>query len=161
MAYNRGLIPADASFYIICNANQGCKDALKELAESYGLVYGKQILATGFVSDAEMVNLISTARASFFPSFLEGLGLPILESYAAGTPCWASAFHATKEITYPACTFNPFEENSMIQAFADIYARPDLCQKSLEFGRQLLKEISWEKAAAKVVSVFERLSEGD
>ena len=160
MAYNWGLIPADAAFYIICNANQGCKDALKELTESHGLVYGKQILATGFVSDAEMENLISTARASIFPSFLEGLGLPILESYAAGTPCWASAFHAAKEITFPACTFNPFEESSMIRAFADIYARPDLCQKSLEFGHQLLKEISWEKAAAKVVSVFERLSAG-
>ncbi len=158
LAYSKELLPVDASFYIVCNAGQECKDELKRIAEEFGLSYGKHILATGFIPDSEMVELISTARASIFPSFLEGLGLPILESYAAGTPCWASGFHSTNEITFPECTFNPFEEESMVHAFADIYARPDLCQKSLEFGRKLLNEISWPNAAGKVVDVFKRLS---
>ncbi|MBQ9537938.1 MAG: glycosyltransferase, partial [Treponema sp.] len=158
MAVKRGLLPDNASLYIVCSANQNCMNDLKILTKSFGLEYGKNVVATGFISDAEMKNLISTARASIFPSFLEGLGLPILESYAAGTPCWASGFHATKDLVLPECSFNPFDEESIVQAISDIYKRTDLCSRSLEFGRGLLNTYSWDKAARKVVDVFESLA---
>ena len=133
------------------------KDEIKNLVEKFGIKYGKQVIVTGYISDEKMLEIVSSAKASIFPSYLEGLGLPILESYAAGTPCWASGVHSTKEITLPECTFNPFDEISMKNAITEIYHRPDLCEKSLDFGRTLLKEITWENAAKKMIRVFEQL----
>ena len=154
-AYKGDLIPRDSRLYIVCKASQEFKDSIKRITEESGCRYGKQVFASGFIPDDEMLEIITSARASVFPSFLEGLGLPILESYVAGTPCWASGVHATKEITFPKCTFNPFDRNSMIQAVQDIYNKPELCEKSLEFGRRLIKELTWENAAKKMIEVIE------
>lgn len=156
-AYKEKSIPEDSKFYLICSASQGSKDEIKNLVEKFGIKYGKQVIVTGYISDEKMLEIVSSAKASIFPSYLEGLGLPILESYAAGTPCWASGVHSTKEITLPECTFNPFDEISMKNAITEIYHRPDLCEKSLDFGRTLLKEITWENAAKKMIRVFEQL----
>lgn len=156
-AYKKGIIPKDSKFYIICKASPSFIDLIKNITESEGCKYGEQVIATDYISDKEMIDIISTAKSSIFPSFLEGLGLPILESYAAGTPCWASGMHATKEITLPECTFNPFDENSMIKAMEDIYTKPELCEKSLEYGRSLLKKITWENAAKKMLEKIDSL----
>lgn len=156
-AYKKGSIPKDSKFYIICKANQTFIELIRNITESESCKYGEQVIATDYISDKEMIDIISTAKSSIFPSFLEGLGLPILESYAAGTPCWASGMHATKEITLPECTFNPFDENSMIKAMEDIYTKPELCEKSLEYGRSLLKKITWENAAKKMLEKIDSL----
>lgn len=156
-AYKTGLLPKDAKLYIVCRADQNFKDLIKNITEQNGCKYGKQVLATGYISDEKMLEILATARSSVFPSYLEGLGLPILESYVAGTPCWASNVSATKEMTLPECSFSPFDEKSMINAVCDIYSKPSLCSKSLEFGRKLIQEINWENAAKKMLRTLESL----
>jgi glycosyltransferase involved in cell wall biosynthesis len=50
------------------------------------------------LSDAEIAGLMQSARALLFPSFAEGLGLPLLEARAAGLPVIASNLPAFHEI---------------------------------------------------------------
>lgn len=53
------------------------------------------------LSDAEVSVLLRGARALLFPSFAEGLGIPLLEAQAIGTPCVASDIPALQEIAVP------------------------------------------------------------
>lgn len=156
-AYKRGWIPNDAKLYIVCSASDQFINMVRTETLQSGCEYRQQVQATGYITDTAMIHLISTARSSIFPSFYEGLGLPILESYAAGTPCWASGVSATKELVLPECSFDPFDEESMIQAITSIYQHKELCKNSLEFGRKLLREMNWDTGARKMLDTCKRL----
>ncbi len=49
-------------------------------------------------SDADLENLVSSARAVLMPSRAEGFGIPLIETLALGTPVLASALPAFREI---------------------------------------------------------------
>ena len=50
------------------------------------------------LSDAEIAAVLKASRAMLFPSFAEGLGIPMLEAKAAGLPVIASDLPALREI---------------------------------------------------------------
>lgn len=156
-AYRRKKIPKDARLYIICRANEDFIASIQHETETCGCKYGKHVLATDYISDEKMVELLGTAKSSMFPSFYEGLGLPILESYVAGTPCFASGVSATKEFVLEECSFDPFDEESMVDAIISAYCNDDLCSKSLEFGRKLLKKVGWDIGARRLLEKCEEL----
>lgn len=158
-AYRRDKLPENARLYIVCRASRAFIDTIRWETSHTGCKYGKQVVATNYIPDKKMIELLSTARASIFPSFYEGLGLPILESYAAGTPCWASGVSSTQELVLPECTFDPFDDESMIQAVISIYQSEELCRKSLNFGRELLKWMNWDTGARKLLDACKRLSQ--
>jgi len=145
-------IPSDSKLYIICKADDTFKEHIRKLTEENGCQYPQQVEATGFIPDEDMIAIIRKARASIFPSFCEGLGLPILESYLIGTPCWASGISATQEVVMPECTFDPFDQRDIVRAIVEIYEHPELCEKSLIYGRKLVKKMTWEHAAEKMLN---------
>ena len=49
-------------------------------------------------SDEELAQWLSHAQALLFPSFIEGYGLPLLESFSLGTPVIASNLPVFQEI---------------------------------------------------------------
>jgi len=156
-ARTRSLIPADASLYLVCRASEGMVSNTAQLTNSLGCKYGRDVFVTNYIPDAEMVHLLSTARASIFPSFYEGLGLPILESYTAGTPCFASAYSATREFIHSECGFDPFDQEDMVRSITRIYADPALCAESLAFGRRLIASVNWDTAAEKMMQKLSEL----
>lgn len=67
-------------------------------------------------SDAQVEELMKTAKVLFFPSIYEGLGLPILEAQAKGIPVISSNTSSCKEINLNShLTANPYD----YEAFAD------------------------------------------
>ncbi len=146
-AYRKGTLPKDAKLFIVCRAPREFVDTIKYETEKCKVKYGRQVEATGYIPDEKMIELLKGARASIFPSFYEGLGLPILESYVAGTPCWASNVSATQEVVLPKCSFDPFDEDAMVSAVEKIFFDEKLCIESLEFGRELIKKMSWQNGA--------------
>lgn len=157
-AYKEKMIPEKAVLYFLGQADENYIAHIGHEVESAGCKYGKQVIVTGYIPEKKMVELLGTARANMFPSYLEGLGLPILEGYAAGTPCFASGLTATREFVLKECTFDPFDEESMIDAIALAYRDDELCAQSLEFGRELLKEINWDNAARRLLDKCRELS---
>lgn len=158
-ARSNGTLPEDAALYIVCSASDEMIDSLKQETRASGCHFGKDVIVTNFIPDEEMVTLLSTARASVFPSLYEGLGLPILESYVAGTPCWASGVSATREFVPAECSFDPFDQASMVNAIERIYADDAICARSLAFGRKLIQTVNWDTAAEKMLKKLQELTQ--
>lgn len=57
------------------------------------------------LSDFEVQTMLQHATALLFPSFAEGLGIPILEAAALGVPCVASDIPVFREIAPAGTTF--------------------------------------------------------
>lgn len=157
LAYLSQKLPQDAKLYIICSSADFFEETIRSTAEKYGLKYGKQVVATGFLSDRKMAEMIADARCSIFPSYYEGLGLPILESYMAGTPCIASNISATKEFVLEKASFNPFDLDDMARKIIQVYNDEQLCSESLAYGRKLLEHINWGKSAHVFIQKLQKL----
>lgn len=159
MAYQSGKIPSDSKLYLICRASPAFESNVKAVLSQFtGITLGKQVIITGYVPDGLMIDLLSTARASIFPSFYEGLGLPILESYIAGTPAIGSAMSSTKDLLLPKCSFDPYDDAAVAQAIIDIYNSEKLCQESLDFGKKIIKTTyNWDNSAHIILDKLKQL----
>lgn len=156
-AYETGQLPNDAKLYLICNVNNSfIKDVEKEL-KNYKAKIGEQVIITGFISDEDVVNLLSNARASIFASFYEGLGLPILESYIAGTPCFASNLSSTKEFINEESGFNPYNNEEFTNIIIKIYKDEDFLKQSLNYGRSIVKNFNWNNSATIMIQKLKEL----
>lgn len=159
VAYNNKKIPQDAKLYICCKLYKKFKKFLQEEIKNASLTE-EQVILTDFISDEELIKLLSNAKANFFPSFYEGLGLPIIEAYACGTPSFASNRSSTKELVLPECSFDPYNENDIADKIIKAYNNEELCKKSLDFGEKLIKEkLNWNIIASKVINKLFELNE--
>ena len=80
----------DSEYNLVLAGGDGWSyDAVYELVESRGLQ--KRVLFPGFIDDANLAALYSSADIMAFPSLYEGFGLPVLEAMACGVPVFASS----------------------------------------------------------------------
>ena len=160
IAYNKKEIPQDAKLYLcgIYGSEENKKDL--EFYIKKNNLTKKQIIITDYISDKELIKLISNSKANFLPSFYEGLGLPILESYALSTPSFASNVSSTKELVLEECSFDPYDENDIANSIVKAFNDEELCKKSVEFGKKLLEEkCNWDIASKKVVEKLKELNQ--
>lgn len=158
IAYNSGNIPKNSKLYICCKTGADYSNYLKSVIGKCN-IRKDRVIITGFIKDEDMIKLISNAKASFFPSFYEGLGLPILESYALQTPNFASNVSSTKEFVLKECSFDPYDDNDIANAVIKAFNDEELCKSSIEFGKKLLKEkCNGDIAAKKVIEKLKELN---
>ncbi len=60
--------------------------AVAQKIASHGLIEGRDVIITDYVSDEEKWSLIHDAEAFLFPSRYEGFGIPPIEAQSIGTP---------------------------------------------------------------------------
>ncbi len=68
-------------------------------------VIGNSVFEFSGLSDFEIQTILRQAKALLFPSFAEGLGIPILEAAALGVPSIASDIPVFREIAPPGTIF--------------------------------------------------------
>lgn len=149
-AYHGRKLPLDARVYIVCSKAKNFESEIKSYLDSHAMEFGKHVICTGFISDETLLDLLKSARASVFPSFYEGLGLPILESYVAGTPSFAANTSSTVEFVSPDSSFDPADIDQMAHVIERVYTDEDYCARSLEFGRKLIQTLNWDNIAMNV-----------
>ncbi|ABE63161.1 glycosyl transferase, group 1 [Nitrobacter hamburgensis X14] len=145
---------SELSLAVVCSQSRAGKKVMSELLKSEDLKEGVDVKLTGYLAHDELVKRVASARSSIFPSLYEGLGLPILESYAAGTPVFGSDKSAVAEMVHPACRFNPYSVGSIAAAFENIEHREELFEASLEFGRDILGKFSWGRSSKIVTATI-------
>ncbi|HLH73924.1 MAG TPA: glycosyltransferase family 1 protein [Chloroflexota bacterium] len=133
-----------------------CYTALCEQIGQLGLE--SRVTFTGFVPDADLVQLYRTAVCLVLPSRDEGFGLPVVEAMACGTPVVTSRGGALPELVGEAgILVDPDRTDDFADALRrvseDVECRAELRERGLRRASQL----DWNVAAADLLRVFDEL----
>lgn len=133
-------------------------DMLAEVARQ-GLA--DRVRFIGFVDDEDMPDLYSDASLFVFPSLYEGFGLPLLEAMACGTPVLTSDASSLPEVVESnadaAIQLSPHDQESWTEAINMLLADPDKCRQLVSAGKQQVRRFSWDRAAAQMLGIYDRL----
>lgn len=147
---------ADHQLAVVCKLSAARIEELRRVATAAGLP-ATAVVFTGFVSDEDLVGLVRHATLLVYPSLYEGLGLPVLEAYACGTPVVGSNTSSIAELILPELACDPRQPEAIAAAMGRLTASPALRERSLAFGRRLLAdELGWARAAERVMERIER-----
>lgn len=118
----------------------------------------KQILFTGYVSPKDSPVLMCGAAAFVFPSLYEGFGMPPLEAMACGTPVITSNTTALREVAADAAAMvNPEKEDEICQAMKRMLENSRYREELRRRGIERAAEYTWEKSAAMLMEVYQKL----
>ncbi len=120
----------------------------------------RDVLLTGYVSDAERIPIYRAAQFAVFPSFYEGFGMPLLEAMAAGTPVLASDIPAHREVLADAGRFFAAEdEDELGRRMRELAEDRDLRRELAERGRRRACLFTWERSAAALGRIHQCVAE--
>jgi alpha-1,3-rhamnosyl/mannosyltransferase len=120
----------------------------------------RHVTFTGYVGDAELVELFGSASALVFPSLWEGFGLPAVEAMSCGVPVLASRRGSLPEVVGDAgLFFEPENPSDIADCVLRFLADPELRRRLGEVGRVRARSFSWERAAELAEACFRRCHE--
>lgn len=144
---------------IVCRLSSERVTKLRRLAESLGLP-ARAVVFTGYVSDHDLVGLMRHATLLVYPSLYEGLGLPVLEAYGCGVPATGSATSSVGELVLPELAFDPADAGAIAASMRRLVTDPAVAARSLTFGRGLLADLGWSRAAATMMERIDGTAAG-
>lgn len=128
------------------------RDQLKKLG-----IEGRVIL-TNFVSDDDLAAIYNGAKLFLFPSLYEGLGLPVLEAFACGTPVVTSNVSSLPEVGGDAVLYvDPLNVGDITGGISKILSDENLRNRLIENGFSQVKKFSWSLAGDKTLKVYEEV----
>jgi len=134
------------------------RDYLEGVAQSTG--HAKRILFTGFISDAEVIALMTSADVLVIPSVYEPFGIVALEGMATGVPVVASQVGGLAEVIEHDRTgifVYPRNPSSIAWGVDQILSNPRHSEWLTQNAKERLhKTYSWEAVAMKTVEVYEK-----
>ncbi len=110
---------------------------LIERIDKINMKYGKKIIQTGFIPEADLAPLYSGATAFIYPSLYEGFGLPVLEAMKCGTPVVSSNSSSLPEVVGDAGILtDPLDQQGLIEAIKSLATnskmQADMRKKSIK-----------------------------
>lgn len=104
-----------------------------------------------FQTDDQIIHLFRNAKMFVFPSFDEGFGIPIIESYKYGCPLICSSTSCFPEIAGNAAWyFDPRDHNSIASAIISCLENSELAESKIQLGYHHIKKYSAIVFAEKV-----------
>jgi len=137
------------------------RDILEEEAHASG--QNRKIQFTGFASDQEVINLMTSADVLVVPSIYEPFGIVALEGMATGVPVVASKVGGLSEVIEHDRTglfVYPKNPESIAWGIDSVLSDPDHAKWLTENAKEKLhKAYSWEAVAMKTVDVYRKVVE--
>jgi glycosyltransferase involved in cell wall biosynthesis len=110
----------------------------------------------GWVDDAEVRRLYSTATALAIPSLAEGFSLPSLEAMAAGVPVLLSDIDVHRFVAGDAARyFEPADDRSLAEAMIAVTTDAGLRQRMSAAGVARAAEFTWQRTARETRASFD------
>ena len=115
----------------------------------------KNIIFTGFVSDAELKWLYQHCQAYVFASLSEGFGLPPLEAMAHGAPVISSDASVMPEVYGEAAHyFDATKPIDIARRTIHVLDSPSLQKQLVKNGYEQLKKYSWHTMAEETLITY-------
>jgi len=116
----------------------------------------KEVPFLGYIPDEDKAYIFKLAHIFCFPSFYEGFGIPILESFAAKTPVIASDIPPHREIAeLCALFFNPNDSAELSKKLQLLYLEPRDREDLVKLGEIQVQKFSWRNTAEKILGIIE------
>ena len=110
--------------------------------------FSKEIILTGRVSFSDLAKFYRYAEVFIFPSLYEGFGIPILESFASGTPVICADNSSLPEVAGDAALYFTSGNRAELRAKIETLLKDTELKKSLiKKGYWQLEKFSWKKCA--------------
>ncbi len=117
-----------------------------------------RVILTNFVSDEELAVIYNGAKLFLFPSLYEGLGLPVLEAFACGTPVITSNVSSLPEVGGDAVLYvDPQNVGDITAGISKILSDENLRRRLIEKGFSQVKKFTWSLAADKTLRVYKEV----
>jgi glycosyltransferase involved in cell wall biosynthesis len=117
----------------------------------------RHVCFTGYLTDAELVELLNGAAALVFPSLWEGFGLPAVEAMSCGVPVLASRRGSLPEIVGDAgCLFEPDDPAAIARCVVDFLGDPGLRARLRAIALERARTFTWQRAAELAEACFRR-----
>ncbi len=133
---------------------------LKRKAKDLGIhqkydIINSPVVFTGYVSDYQLKQLYQKALLYVFPSLYEGFGLPPLEAMSQSCLVLSSNQASLPEILSKAAIyFSPYSIEDFIDKYFYIKNKPEIRNKYIEDGHNLIKRYSWDQCARQTLEVY-------
>jgi len=110
--------------------------------------FRKDIIFTGRVKDADLMNILASALALVYASHFEGFGIPILEAMYCDVPVITSAVSSLPEVGGDAVLYvDPTSVDSIRQAMMAMFCNVSLRKDLIDKARIQREIFTWEKTA--------------
>ncbi len=108
-------------------------------------------------SDADVLALYSMADAFVFPSWYEGLGLPLLEAMHCGAPVIASDRGSIAEVAGPAALIADVDDIDQFAAYIQkVLTDESEAERMRQLGYAHAAQFTWDKTAQRVLEIYEQ-----
>lgn len=129
----------------------------RQIAQSSGMKAG-ELLFTGYVSDAELVQLYNLCALYVFPSWHEGFGLPALEAMACGAPVIGANTSSLPEVIgLDEALFDPMDVSAIAASMRQALADEKFRDRLRAHGLQRAKLFSWDETAKRAIAAWATL----
>jgi len=120
---------------------------------------GEKVVFPGFIADEDLPALYNLADLFVFPSLYEGFGLPPLEAMACGTPVITSDTSSLPEVVGEAgLMVEATDVAALAEAMKRVLGDNALREGMITKGLEQAEKFTWEKAAAKLLNLYEAIS---
>ncbi|MCU0609144.1 MAG: glycosyltransferase family 4 protein [Chitinispirillaceae bacterium] len=118
----------------------------------------ERIVFTGTISPEHLVENYATCSLFFFPSLLEGFGLPVIEAMYCGAPVITAETSSLPEAGGDAAVYTPPADfNGMVTAAERLLNDPVYRRDVIEKGKIHAGRHTWAHAADMIVDLYEEL----
>ncbi|HBI04875.1 MAG TPA: hypothetical protein DDY49_12700 [Paenibacillaceae bacterium] len=115
----------------------------------------KNLIFTGYVSNEDLVELYNGATLFVFLSLYEGLGLPVLEAMACGTPVLTSNTSSLEEIGRDvAYLVDPYNSDQIARGMVYLLSNPSILDELKKRGLNHVKLFKWDEVGRKVLAEY-------
>lgn len=143
-------------FLIVCYMTSDERLTLQ--SDLYKLGIGECVYLLGYVDDEALASYYAYARALVFPSFYEGLGLPIIEAMSFGCPVIASNTSSLPELVQDSgLLFDPSDSGEMKAAIEQLSADNNVHADLRQRAQARALEFSWDAVARVALEEYDKL----
>ena len=149
-------LPVDVCF-AVSGMGGPMEPEARAVVRSAGLT--ERVTFLGFIPDEDYPGLMTGSLLYFFPSLLEGFGLPALEAMACGAPVVTSSTTSLPAVCGDAARLvDPADEAQMADALVEVARSASLQDELRARGIERAKQFTWRRVAEMMLALYREIA---